>query len=79
LATGAAEPVTRRQELPPAFCREGSVYVTRRSVVIGQHSLYGNKTIGHLVDASRSVNIDAPDDWRRAEQLIAAPTAAIHQ
>ncbi len=72
LAMGGTAPVTRRQDLPPAFHREGSVYCTRRDVLIEGNSIYGARTMGFLVDAARSVNIDTLDDWARAEQLVAA-------
>jgi CMP-N-acetylneuraminic acid synthetase len=72
LATGGAAPVTRRQDLPPAFHREGSVYCTRRDVLIDGNSIYGARTMGFPVDPARSVNIDTLDDWARAEQLVAA-------
>ena len=32
-------------------------------------SLYGTRVLGHELDAARSVNIDTPDDWARAESL----------
>jgi CMP-N,N'-diacetyllegionaminic acid synthase len=70
LATGEAAPVPRRQELPPAFCREGSVYVTRRDVVLEGGSLYGRRLLGLPVPRERSVNLDTPEDWRRAETLL---------
>jgi CMP-N-acetylneuraminic acid synthetase len=70
LSTGEASPVPRRQLLPPAFHREGSVYVTRRDVLIEQNSLYGSKVAGYLIDASRSVNIDTMEDWLRAETML---------
>jgi CMP-N-acetylneuraminic acid synthetase len=71
LATGEEQPVPRRQELPPAFHRDGSVYVTRRDVVMDGGSLYGRRLGGYVMpDAGRSVNLDTPDDWERAERLI---------
>jgi len=70
LATGEATPIPRRQLLPPAFHREGSVYVIRRDVLMTQGSLYGTRTVGHLVDPARSVNIDTLDDWARAEAMV---------
>jgi len=70
LSTGEATPVPRRQSLPPAFRREGSVYVTRRGVLMDQGSLYGSKVVGHILDPETSVNIDTPADWERAETLI---------
>lgn len=70
LATGEAAPIPRRQELPPAFHREGSVYVVRRDVLVDHRSLYGQHTLGFAVDPARSVNLDTEDDWRRAEAMI---------
>ena len=70
LSTGHSTPITRRQELRAAFHREGSVYVTRRNVLIEGNSLYGERLIGYRVNGSLSVNLDEEDDWRRAEHLI---------
>lgn len=72
LATGGHEPVSRRQDLPPAFHREGSIYVVSRDVLMEQRSLYGERTVGYVVDPARSVNIDEPSDWDRAERLLEA-------
>lgn len=70
LATGEEQPIPRRQELPPAFHRDGSIYVTRRDVVMGG-SLYGRRLGGYVTpDAGRSVNLDTPADWERAEGLL---------
>src|SRR5262249_45706679 len=68
LSTGEVNPIPRRQELPPAFHREGSVYATRRDVLINENSLYGRRVIGHLMDPQQSANIDNQDDWERAER-----------
>jgi CMP-N-acetylneuraminic acid synthetase len=70
LVTGETNPLARRQELPPAFHREGSVYVTRRDVVIEQGSLYGARLLGYALEAERCVNLDEPEDWARAEELL---------
>lgn len=72
LATGEETPVPRRQDLPPAYHRDGSVYVMRRDVLMQQGSLYGARLIGHVVDDVPAINIDTPDDWARAEALIAS-------
>lgn len=71
LSTGEGDPISRRQALPPAFHREGSVYVARRQVVMENNSLYGRRVVGYHIDSSRSVNIDGPQDWLRAEALLA--------
>jgi CMP-N,N'-diacetyllegionaminic acid synthase len=70
LSTGEVTPIPRRQDLPPSFHREGSVYVTRRDVVMKENSLYGKRVLGHLVDADQSVNIDGQKDWELAEAIL---------
>jgi|WetSurMetagenome_2_1015567.scaffolds.fasta_scaffold00478_14 CMP-N,N'-diacetyllegionaminic acid synthase len=69
IATGEKEIIKRRQDLPDAFYRDGSVYITRTDVLINEHSLYGGK-IGYIVsDISRYVNIDTIEDWDKAGEL----------
>ncbi len=70
LSTGEATPISRRQDLPPAYHREGSVYVSRRDVVMFGNSLYGARVIGFEIERQRSVNIDNLNDWARAESLF---------
>ncbi len=75
LSTGEATPIPRRQDLPAAFHREGSVYVTRTEIVLEQNSLYGQRVLGFEIDPSRSVNIDTLADWARAEQYFPLKTS----
>jgi CMP-N-acetylneuraminic acid synthetase len=70
LSTGETAPIPRRQELPPAFHREGSVYLTRRDVLMDKGSLYGQRLIGYEVDPATCVNIDNEDDWTRAAAMV---------
>jgi CMP-N-acetylneuraminic acid synthetase len=70
LSTGETAPIPRRQDLPPAFHREGSVYVTRRETLMERNSFYGARLLGYEMNADCSVNIDTPEDWLRAEKLI---------
>jgi CMP-N,N'-diacetyllegionaminic acid synthase len=70
LSSGDSEPVTRRQDLPEAFHRDGSVYVTRRSVLSEYGNLYGQKVRGYEIEEANSINIDTQEDWNRAEELI---------
>lgn len=71
LSTGEATPIPRRQDLPPAWHREGSIYVVRRDVLMDRNTLYGSKIAGYVMDAARSVNIDEPADWDAAVSLMA--------
>jgi CMP-N,N'-diacetyllegionaminic acid synthase len=70
LSTGELAPIPRRQDLPPAFHRDGSVYVMRRDVLMEQASLFGARVVGVETDPARSINIDTFDDWTRAEALV---------
>lgn len=72
LYTGETTPIPRRQELPPAFHREGSVYVTLRRILMDGNSLFGEHVRGFAVSPGDSVNIDLPEDVERAERLLVA-------
>jgi CMP-N-acetylneuraminic acid synthetase len=77
LSTGEPYPVARRQDLPPAWHRDGSVYVTRRDVIMQQGSLLGPKVLGYEVQRRRNVNIDTPEDWALAESIAATLATGI--
>ncbi len=70
IATGEKEIISRRQELPKAYHRDGAIYITKTSVLLKQNSLYG-KNIGFInTTGSPYVNIDVPKDWEEAEKLV---------
>jgi CMP-N,N'-diacetyllegionaminic acid synthase len=71
ISTGDHEPVPRRQDLPEAYHRDGSVYVTRTDIIVDRGSLYGDHVLGYRMPAEFSVNIDTEEDWRNAERRIA--------
>lgn len=62
-------PPPRRQELLPAVHREGSLYLTRRDVVMERGSLYGDRLLGITLSDDPRVDIDTEDDFRAAERL----------
>jgi CMP-N-acetylneuraminic acid synthetase len=72
LATGESAPIPRRQALPPAYCRDGSVYVARTGIVLERGTLYGDRVVGFVSEEEAVVNLDEMEDWRRAERLAAA-------
>lgn len=69
IATGEKEIIKRRQELPQAFYRDGSIYITKVSV-IKQGSFYGEKLSYIESDSDFYVNIDTPQDWIKAEEKL---------
>lgn len=69
IATGEEQIIPRRQDLPLAFHRDGSIYITKTSV-IKNGSLYG-KSIAYLESNPQfHVNIDTMKDWEKAERLL---------
>jgi CMP-N-acetylneuraminic acid synthetase len=70
LSTGEASPLPRRQLLPPAFHREGSVYAMRRDLLMEENTLFGSKVGGYLMNREGSINIDTDQDWIQAEQML---------
>jgi N-acylneuraminate cytidylyltransferase len=69
IATGDKIMIPRRQELPKAFHRDGSLYITKTSV-IKNGSFLGESVAYMESNPDFYVNIDTMEDWKRAEELI---------
>ncbi len=69
IATGEQKIIPRRQELPAAFFRDGSVYLTRTQVILQGNSLYGNSIAYLESDPAYYCNIDTMEDWNQAEEM----------
>jgi CMP-N,N'-diacetyllegionaminic acid synthase len=70
LSTGGTEPIPRRQMLPKAYHREGSIYITKTNVILDKNSLFGDKIGGYLMKTACPINIDTMEDWKVAEQYF---------
>ena len=70
IATGEKQIISRRQDLPKAYCRDGSIYITRTSVLKKTGSLYGEKIAHYKSTNPHQVNIDTLEDWEGAELII---------
>ena len=70
ISVGDKDPVARRQDLPSAYHRDGSVYVTRTQVIMDRESLYGDHVVAYNMPSEFSVNIDSEDDWLKAERMM---------
>lgn len=69
LSTGEASIIPRRQELPRAYYRDGSIYISSVEVLKQKHSFFGDR-LGYIeADPGRHVNIDTVTDWKRAEEI----------
>jgi CMP-N,N'-diacetyllegionaminic acid synthase len=64
---------TRRQDAqPPAYVRNGAIYITRRDVLMEQGSIWGQVIRPYVMPAERSVNVDSEMDLKLAEIILDA-------
>ena len=64
------EDMRPRQQLPPVYIREGSIYLAKRHLVMEENTLVGGDARVMVVDQDDSVNIDTEQDFMRAETLM---------
>lgn len=62
---------TRRQDLAPAYIRNGAIYLIRWNTLMSGKTLYGPKLISFEMPNKESLNIDTLQDWQRAEEIFA--------
>ena len=61
---------TRRQDYdPPAYMRNGSIYLTRRDVLMERDSIWGDVIRPYVMPPERSVSIDDERDLRLADLI----------
>lgn len=51
----------RRQEFPPAYALNGAIFLTRRRILLDQHTFYPARTFAYVMPPERSLDID--DRW----------------
>ena len=69
IATGEENIISRRQDLPKSYHRDGSIYITKTEC-IKNGSLYG-KSISYIEsNPNFHVNIDINEDWEKAEKIL---------
>lgn len=61
---------TRRQDVPNAYRRDGTVYLTRTSVIRTARNFYGSHCVPMVIDAQHSLSIDHASDFVEAERRI---------
>ena len=59
-----------RNELPPVYCRDGSIYAFRAALPFEQDSLMGRDQRAVISNDDYFVNIDNSKDWLLAEALV---------
>lgn len=68
---------TRRQDIPPAYFRNGSIYITRMSAFLMKKTIMVKPSIAFEMPSSQLLNIDEPRDLLIAGPLIEAWKAGV--
>ncbi|MBF9020216.1 acylneuraminate cytidylyltransferase family protein [Rhodobacterales bacterium HKCCA1058] len=71
------EDMRPRQQLPKVYRRAGSIYVSRRKVVMEHNTLVGDPCIGVLVPPGTAVDIDTEIDLEMVRLLYAQNKSAL--
>lgn len=62
---------TRRQDYdPPAYMRNGAIYLTRRDVLMESNSIWGQRICPYVMPPERSVSVDDEMDMRLLEIIL---------
>jgi len=69
-STGEREPISARQQLPPAYHRDGSVFVVKTHTVIAHGSLYGATTAGVVSPEEEAFDLDSEQQWELLERRL---------
>lgn len=69
-SVGEREPISARQLLPPAYHRDGSVFVARTESVLSHGSLYGTKTVGVVSPENEACDLDSEEQWEALERRL---------
>lgn len=62
--------VANRQDLPPVYSMNGALYYARADWLRRTRTYVTTETIGYVMPAERSVDLDTPADWLLAEMLL---------
>lgn len=71
LGTEYPEPYNMpRQLLPQVYWQTGYVDAAWADTILQKGSMTGDRILPLIIDPSEWIDIDSPDDWRRAERLL---------
>lgn len=66
-----------RQLLPDVYWQTGYVDAVRADVILEKNSMTGDRIRPLIIDAGDWIDIDSPDDWARAERMLADQTITL--
>ncbi|MDJ0894094.1 MAG: acylneuraminate cytidylyltransferase family protein [Alphaproteobacteria bacterium] len=69
---GSGELLLRKQDKPTVYARNGPAVLIMRPHLIHAGQLYGDPTVGYLMDRISSIDVDDPDDLFLADLVLQA-------
>ena len=65
----------RRQDMPPAWVMNGAIYLFKTRFLFDpvEPNLYGDRVAAMVMPPPYGFNLDDPEDWARAEELLSHP------
>lgn len=69
VSTGEKHIITRRQDLPDSYYRDGKIYISTIEQ-IHKGALLGGNIFGYINENEPGINIDTWQDWTLAEKLL---------
>ena len=70
LSKSLASPVLRRQDAPQVYEMNASIYIWKREVLMANAALFLPETGIYVMPAERSIDIDAPIDFKIVEYMM---------
>jgi CMP-N,N'-diacetyllegionaminic acid synthase len=67
---GAKTISLRRQDLPPAYCINGAIYLVQREVFLSERTFFPRGGMAYVMPVERSLDIDTPWDLYLAELIL---------
>jgi CMP-N,N'-diacetyllegionaminic acid synthase len=63
----------RRQDVGPAYIRDGTVYAFYRATIERRNSIYGHCSVPLIIDPQDTCELDTPEQWDALEARLKAP------
>ena len=65
-----SDPIYRRQDLPPNYALNGSIYMAKRAVLLENQSFVTDHTFGYIMPQERSIDVDNNWDLKLVDLIL---------
>ncbi|MEO0454579.1 MAG: acylneuraminate cytidylyltransferase family protein [Verrucomicrobiota bacterium] len=62
--------ITRRQDVPKAYSRDGTLYLFKTQSFRKYGDIYGERSLPLTIPTRESINLDTLEDWNEAQQRV---------